>query len=257
MSDEGASARAKGTERLLDILEHVGNVGRVGSAGEIAAAIGAPRSSVYTIADILAARGYLERSDDGSITLGTKIAVLGLAFERHSLVAQTARSIVRALADSTGEIAELNILDNWKQLVLIAENGPRQFYLRSIEGSRHPVPRTASGRLLVDPFDENDISRNIPPGDYSLGNGKTLSFKKFMQEAKDAKAAGYFCTQGLIDPNIACVSAPVVNSKGRCVAAVSLVLPLVDFPNRRDDLVAQVQDAARHLSAKIGSASFT
>lgn len=141
--DSHSVERARGTERLLDIFDHLGKCEHGQTAGEIATAIGAPRSSVYTIAEALTSRGYLERSPEGLLTIGSKIAVLALAFDQQSRISLMARSVVRDLAEATGEIAELNILDGWKQLVLIAENGPRQFYLRSQEGGRYPGGYTA------------------------------------------------------------------------------------------------------------------
>lgn len=251
-----AMERARGTERLLDIFDHLGKCERGQTAGEIATAIGAPRSSVYTITEALASRGYLERSPEGLLTIGSKIVVLALAFDQQSRISLVARSVVRDLAEATGEIAELNILDGWKQLVLIAENGPRQFYLKSQEGARYPIPRTASGRFLVAGFPKKEIESNIPENDFRLADDTVLSLDDFLGDIRNAQQDSYYCTRGMIDLNIACISAPIINKNEACVGAVSLVLPVSEFDRRRNELTAQVMQAAETLNSKIGYADF-
>lgn len=256
MSEVEGIGRARGTDRMLDILEFLGRNDHAVSAGEIAAALQAPRSSIYTIVDIMVTRGFLHRAHSGSISLGPKIAVLGLAFERGSTILRKAREVARDLSDKTGEIAELNVLDNWKQLVLIAENGPSVNYLRSVEGGRFALPQTASGRFLLEGFDVADISANIPEADFADGPEKVLAARQLLEEGKAAAVRGFVCTRGLIDPNIACIAAPVRNASGKCVAVVSLVMTNSRFDEMSEPFTTYVVEAARTLSANMGDFVF-
>ena len=248
--------RARGTDRMLDILEHLGRNDRAMTAGEIASAIGAPRSTTYTIVDSMVSRAFLQRSEDGLVSLGPKIALLGLAFERGSTIIQAARTIVHDLSRETGEIAELNVLDNWKQLVLLAENGPRQFYLRSVEGGRYPIPQTASGRFLVQSRSPEEILASIPEADYVGSNGVRQTAKQFLGDIEQAKTDGFVCTRGLIEPNVACIAVPIYNHSGKCVAAISLVMTITNFDDRETALLESVRNAGERLSAQMGNFSF-
>lgn len=256
MAEGEGIGRARGTDRMLDIMEFLGRHDHAVSAGEIAAALQAPRSSIYTIVDIMVTRGFLHRAPSGSISLGPKIAVLGLAFERGSAILRKARDIARDLSDKTGEIAELNVLDNWKQLVLIAENGPSMNYLRSVEGGRFALPQTASGRFLLEGFDIAEISANIPAADFTNGPGQPQAAQQLIEEGEAAAIRGFVCTRGLIDPNIACIAAPVRNASGKCVAAISLVMTNARFDDMSEPFTSHVVDAAKALSADMGDFTF-
>src|SRR5262245_414674 len=116
--------RAKGTDRLLDVLDCVMAQGTPASRNAIAARIKAPRSTVYSMIELLVARGYLEMIEpEGLIVPGSKCGLLGLAHDKHASFGRKARQIVGKLARQAGETAELNVMDGWRQIVFISETG--------------------------------------------------------------------------------------------------------------------------------------
>ena len=75
---------------------------------EIAAAIGAPRSSVYELVNLLLEHGMLEyQGGDGRVFLGRRLYFLGTAYaEQFDLMRECDRMLVR-LAEETRETAQM------------------------------------------------------------------------------------------------------------------------------------------------------
>lgn len=241
--------RARGTDRLLDVLDFVAEQPPSTRNG-IAAALGAPRSTVYSIVDTLLARGFVDQVDpEGLIVPGRRSGLLGLAYDRSAPLARQAREIVGELAMKSGEVTELDVLQDWKQLILISRSGRGHAYRAAVEGSRFPLPSTAAARLLLDGYSLAELERAIPPEDFVTPTGIVTSPAQLHAEIAEARALGHWITRGLVDPYVACVTAPVRARDARCIGVICLVVPLPEIYKREEDYVAMTTEAAARLSA--------
>lgn len=166
--------RAKGTDRILDILEYLENLANPVSRNALANALDCPRSTIYSLIDQLVVRDWVAIDDDGGIHLGHRVGLLGLAYSRHARFEQFAREVVQRVAIETGVVTEINIVDNWQQLVLISATGRGRNYLRTVEGSRYPLPITGSARLQLAGVPRKTIRLNISEEDFRLASGELL-----------------------------------------------------------------------------------
>jgi DNA-binding IclR family transcriptional regulator len=247
----GDPGRARGVDRLLDILNYFANVREPVSALEIANKLTAPKSSVYEILDMLMSRGYVERISSGKFVVGRSAYALGSAFGRQTGLCRIVQPALRRLSNLTGEISEFCVFHQWQQLVVFAESGRRNSYFHSQQGILYPMPMCASGRFLLQSFGPEDIIRNIPPQHYKMANGAVLSPSGFLQASKRAIARGYEVVNGAIDPNISCVAVPVYNAQRKCIAATALVVPLQEFAAREQELVTHLRQATTPLAEAI------
>lgn len=220
-----AMDRAKGTDRLLDILAYFeGNRDPV-SRNALAIALGCPRSTVYMLVDQLVERGWLQQLENGSVSLGYRAGLIGLAYAGHEEFEKSARLTVSKLAEELGEVIDLDIIDKWKQLVVVSANGRGKTYLNVVEGSRYPLPLTASSRVLLDGIPAKVLEACIPPEDFVASDGSAVRLSDFMRDIQQAQHVGYGMVEGSMDPMIGAVSVPVRNPSGHCLAALSVVLP--------------------------------
>lgn len=241
--------RAKGTDRLLDVLDCVVSQSMPQTRNAIAATIGAPRSTVYSVIELLLKRDYLEQIEpEGLIVPGGKCGLLGFAYDRHNPFGRRARHVVAKLARQAGEVAELDIMRGWRQIVLISETGRGHNYRVAVEGSSTALPQAASGRFLLQGVDRRDMEANIPVADFTMADGSKISLDQFRDHVEMARRQGYWTARGLIDPYIACIAAPVHDRSQRCIGAVCLVVPLPELARREDQLIAMTREAADELT---------
>lgn len=100
--------RAKGTDRILDILEQLESVSEPMSRNALAKELDCPRSTIYSLVDQLVARDWVAIDSDGGISLGYRAGLLGLAYSRNARFEQVAREVVQRVAIETGVVTEIN-----------------------------------------------------------------------------------------------------------------------------------------------------
>ena len=246
--------RAKGTDRLLDILEAMEALAEPVSRNALAQMLGCPRSTIYALVEQLAERNWILQTEDGGIRLGHRAGLMGLAYARQSQFEQVARNMVIDIAVATGAVTEINVIENWKQLVMISATSSGRNYLRTVEGSRYPLPMTGSARLQLVGVPRAQLAARIPAEDLVLGSGQRLDFEAFCNEIEQAGREGHFVAFGLIEPYVATLGAPIKNIAGECVATLSIVLPEPELVARRAELIAQLEQGAQALSEHLRAA---
>lgn len=246
-----AMDRAKGTDRLLDILAYFEGDRNPVSRNALAVALGCPRSTVYMLVDQLVERGWLQQLANGSVSLGYRAGLIGLAYAGHEEFEKSARLTVSKLAEELGEVVDLDIIDKWKQLVVVSANGRGKTYLSVVEGSRYPLPLTASSRVLLDGIPAGVLETHIPAEDFVAGDGSAVRLSDFLQDIQQARDVGYGVVEGSMDPMIGAVSVPVRNPSGDCLAALSVVLPSALIKDDIETLVRPLSRAASELENQL------
>jgi len=240
--------RARGTDRLLDILDYCETLSAPISRHALAEALKCPRSTVYVLVDQLVERGWLEQTKAKDVVLGHRAAMLGLAYGKHARFDRNMRTAVDRLARETGEVVEVNIVDRWQQLVLMSATGTEPNYLRAAEGSLFPLPQTASGLVLLECASRAAIEKNIPRKHFCLNNGVALSVDAFMKQISEASARGYALGRGLIKPYIGTICTAVRNKEGLPIAGLCIVMPVADLDRRLEILLPILAATADDLT---------
>ena len=144
--------------------------------GDIARLIHAPRSTTYEIVARLVEAELLEQiGGDGSVFFGRAMHLYGHAFGRHDAVYKRIAETLERLAADARATAQVCTLKGNKYIVFDCRNGPGPFRITSDVGVEVPIPWTASGRLLLSHMTNGDIRAFIPPEDYRLPDGRTVS----------------------------------------------------------------------------------
>lgn len=243
--------RAKGTDRLLDILAYFEGRQDPVSRNALAIALDCPRSTVYMLVDQLVERGWLQQLANGNISLGYRAGLIGLAYAGHEEFEKSARLAVGKLAEELGEVIDLDIIDKWQQLVVVSANGRGKTYLNVVEGSRYPLPLTASSRILLDGIPSSVLESCIPPEDFVAGDGSVLKLSDFVSDIQQARELGYGLVEGSMDPMVGAVSVPVRNPSGHCLAALSVVLPSALIKADLQALLQPLQRTASELQSQL------
>lgn len=257
--DDGAELlvlrRTRGLDRAFEILEFLRTRRKPMRPNEIAAEIGAPRSSVYELVNLLLRHGMLDYQDgEGRVFLGRRLYFLGTAYSDHFDLMRECEGVLATLAQETRETAQMCQLEGNKYTVAMMRVGPRPFRISSTIGELVPIPWTASGRLLVSHLSDNEIREFIPPQDFLLPNGKYLDSAQFIVEARKAALDGYFAFNSEIETFTHCFAVPIWQADGQCIATLCLVAPKEDGLSNRQSYLDALFRAAEKVSEQLGYA---
>ncbi|WP_212525042.1 IclR family transcriptional regulator [Actibacterium sp. MT2.3-13A] len=249
MKDLNARKRARGIDRAFDILDHLRAVKHPQRPGEIAQALGAPKSTVYDLVATLVEHGMLETVDSqGNVFLGRRLYFLGLAYQEHFDLAREAGVLLKEITAQTSETSQFCMLDGEKYTVAMMCEGSRPFRISADVGERTPIPWTASGRLLLGGMADEEILTLIPPEDFTLPSGERMNRDAFLAEVRAASRQGFFSFDSIVDSFTHCFAAPVYDEAGKCVATLCIVAPKEDARANYDTYKQILIDAGRSLS---------
>jgi len=246
---------SRSVRRALDIFELILGAGEPVTVAQIIDGLSIPKSTAYELVRTLCDSGYLDRqSQSASLFLGRKLFELGMAYRSQIDLLKEGSQIVEELRDLTGETVQLSVLENAMMLVLVKEEGSQSIRIISRIGSRVPVNWAAAGRLLVSDLADAPLRdllrRSIRP---SATGRAVVNIEKLVHQIRRFRRQGYGTELNEANEHAGCVAAPVIDMSGRCVAAISVVVPEQRLGREnRSRLIAGVRAAADRLSRKLG-----
>lgn len=221
-------------DKALLTLDALGRAGAEGATlGELAAAVGAHKSTLHRTLSALRHRGYAEQTDDGSYRLGPALLALSSSFLAEENLPALLRPALEALRDEVDELVHLGVLAGHEVVYLDKVEPQRAVRVWSAVGRRRPAGTTALGRALL-AADGHEL-----PDDPDTARAVAA-----------ARRTGVATETEEAEPGIACAAVAVLRA-GRPVAAVSVTAPVerMTGPSRDARLAALTEVLPRHLPA--------
>jgi DNA-binding IclR family transcriptional regulator len=243
----------KSATRALDVLELLAAQPLAPTHGEMARALGMPKSSLSELLATLEARGYVAVENE-RYRLGP--ALLGLAgtLLRRMDVTRVAQPFIASLMLRTGESAAL-VLRQQTDVVVVCKENCDQPILYSLQlGQRGPLHASAGGKAMMAfvPDDQREAwlgtgsLRQVTP--HSITDAAVLR-----RELAAVAAGGIAWSREEMVPGIIAMGLPVFDAAGRACAGLSVGVPTVRFDAARERRVEQaLRDAAAEISAALG-----
>lgn len=239
--------RARGTDRILDILECLARLNRPVGRAEIALETEMPRSTVYALCDLLITRGWLE-DQDGQIALGRQAGFVSNSYLRTQSFETLARDLLRRLAIETETLTEINVVEDWLHVVALSEGRIAQGYIRPIEGARIPLTPTAAARILLADVPEDFVMRHIRDEDLRDVSDHAVSRAAFFADIELSRTRGYATIAGWFDGTLSTLAVPVQDPEGRTIASLCMILPTRATDERLDHYLGKLREGARELA---------
>ena len=244
---------SRSVRRALEIFEFLLQLGTPTTIGEIVSALQIPKSTAYELVRTLSDSGYLEPSRRGGIFLGRKLFELGMAYRAQVDLLRDGSQIVEELRNACGDTVQLSVLENDMMLVLLKEEGSHPVRIISRVGSRVPVNWAASGRLLVSDLDDDALTSLLGKSVRQSPTGRaSTDIPKLIQQVRKFRKQGYATELNETNEHAGCVAAPVIDGSGKCIAAISIVVPEHRLKQNRGELTRHVRAAAAQLSQRLG-----
>jgi IclR family pca regulon transcriptional regulator len=180
------------------------------SAGEIAATTGLARPTTYRLLQTLHHLGFV-RHVDGRFELTPYVLRLSSGYLGSNGLARRAQPVLDRLTETVGEHTSIAVLDGDEVVSLASSNSPRSRFLAvAVQvGQRLPADRSSLGRVLL--AHAADRSPDAEP-------------PAVREDYDRIVAQGYAINDGLIEPGLRAIAAPVRDHAGNVVASVAIAV---------------------------------
>ena len=217
------------------------------TAGQISVRSGIPRSSVHRILQQLVSARWLMRHEDG-YALGLRMFEIGSLVAHRSRITCAARPFTHELAERTGQVVHLAVLDQQDVVYLDKVGGAFADTLPSRVGGRLPAHCTAVGKALLAYSPPATVSEYLATGLRRRTEASLATPSALEAAIVSIRNSGYATDRDEAVPGVACVAAPIRNFD-EVVAAVSVCGPRDQM--RAKDLRPLVMWTAAEISRSL------
>jgi len=212
------------------------------------------KSTAHRFLKHLEREHYLIRTEAGAYLIGPRLSQMSARGNQGATLQAVARSILWELWKSTQETVNLAILDQGTVLYVDVIESPHEFRLSSRIGTRRSLHVTALGKALAAFLPAEPRENILSTISFQPATQKTImNLVQFRQELERIRRQGYAVDDEEAVQGARCVSAPILNSDGEPIAAVSVSGPVTRVsPNQVAALAGAVTSAARAISASMG-----
>lgn len=229
---------------LLDVVAQAPEA--VGVA-ELARLTGANRGTVHQQVATLVHAGWIERVEGRRYRLALKAARLAAAALEQANLGVRIKPVLESLADATSEGTVLVVLDGTEAVIVQRARSTRIVRADLGVGWRMPLATSAAGRVLVAFAAEYRVEALHE-------QGVTLPSDEIL---RSVRANGYSLSLDELLEDISAAAAPVFDSSGGLLAALSAAGPSTRFDVEAvvPLLVAAARDLSEYVSGRASVAS--
>jgi len=254
VSKPRTSDAVQSVERVIALLDALGEAGRPLTVRELSAAVRLPRPTVYRLLSTLQRHG-LAAGADGGFTVGSH--VLWLAGRRLNQIELrgAGRPLLRDLRDQTGETVHLAVMEQGQVVYIEKVEPPGPLRMASTVGAIMPAHCTALGKAMLAFLPVEQVRGILRTRGLSRRTANTITEpSRLLEQLATVRARGYAVDNGENEDGIRCVGAPIMDHRGQVAGAISLsgANARVTLERARRDLGPRVRETARRLSRAIG-----
>jgi IclR family acetate operon transcriptional repressor len=230
--DDRRSSGILAIKRALNILELLAERDTGLSLSELARLLDVNKQIASRLLATLEASNYLYKdSTTERIFLSYKLSNMGMRKLMQTRILDQSSSVIRELADETGELVRLAVVDRdtltW---VLAAVGRQRTLHIDPNYALKIHLHSTATGKAWLStlPF-EKASELMLSQGLVRLTPHTLTDLDALKKELRRVKASGYAISHEESELGVSAVAAPVVvsdlNGTARCVSTISVAAP--------------------------------
>jgi len=239
--------------KALGILECFAGAEPELSLKQLSETTGLYKSRILRLCGTLIAQGYLIRTPASGYKLGPKLMILGKAYEAVNPLSCVARPVLKRLSALTGESTKLFVIEGTNRLCLVREKGTSPLQYAINEGETQPLYAGAGGKVLLAYAPEALRSQVLRDSFREFTPRTIVDRGKLEEELATIRRQGYAFSKGELVPEVAGLSAPVYDHDGLVCGALTIAGAEQRFSGqRKEQMLAQLLDAARELSVLLG-----
>ena len=221
---------------------------------EITAATGWHKSSIHKILVTLDHHGFLDRHEETKrYTLGIELLRCVKSVPNNLGINNSANSFLKELAEFSRETATLAVLRGTTMVIVDVVESPVELRVTPPIGTMDPVTTKSNGKAVLAYLPENRTSEIIRiEGLPAKTRNSITQAKKYREELASVREHGYAIDIEEFQEGVCAVSAPVFNTEGQAMAALSILGPAFRMNKEKLQLYGRkCADSAARLSSLI------
>jgi DNA-binding IclR family transcriptional regulator len=252
--DAAVKHRIPVIDRMMDVLAQLERRESGLTIRDLVSQLHLPRTTIYRILNTLQMHDMVHRDENGAYQLGRRL--LGLASHVATGagevdLAAVAQPALDKLAHDLGEGVKLSVLDKNAILVLAAAQGKREYALTVAPGQRMEAHAGAASKLLLSHLPEAELQTYLDKPLVAFTSKTLTDPRRLKSELTRLRRVGWAQDKGETVLSIHAFAAPVYDTRGEMVAAISVPFLAGTEPGRTEEIRLATIRAARALTAAI------
>lgn len=250
-------------ERTLGILELLSQHGEGLELAEIAERLQIPRSGTHRLLTDLARLGYVRQTRGrGDYLLTTKLVSMGLMYLSNSGIVDIAQPMLNRLAEVSGELVRLSVVDGDRLTWVARAQGARQGLRYDPDmGSDARLSCSSSGWAFLSTLSESEALAIVARQGLGLpehfGPAAPPTMQALLEAVATTRQRGYSMTADTYTAGLSAMSAPVRFAGQAAFGVLTIAGPTVRFSfERMAGLADELVRTAQQLAAISGSSPF-
>jgi len=250
------SSYVQSIERALTILEALSKEEKPLELKELAKKVKLHKTTTHRILKTLMERGYVENIDSSGVyKLGLQVLKLSGSLLENIEVRREAKLLLEELRGKSGETVHLGILEDGEIVYIEKIEGTGPLHMASGVGKRVPLYCTALGKAILAYLEEKELNTLLKDIKLEPKTPNTItSIERLKEELIKIRALGYSIDNIENEEGIRCVGAPIFDSTGEVVAAISVSGAAFYLPIERieKELGPLIKATAVEISKRLG-----
>jgi IclR family KDG regulon transcriptional repressor len=255
LSNSANKHRVTSLEKALSILELVLDQDRDLSITEISQKLGMSKGTVHRILSTLKARKFFQQDNKTKMYgFGVRTLEIGMATKRERFLRKAMAPFLIDLHEKCRETVNAAVWEYNEIRYIYRLESEEMLRISITAGARFPGYCAATGKIFLSYFSDEDIrqiygrkkelkkytERSVGSVDALIREIEKVRIKKVAIDDEESLVGVY------------CVAAPILNSKGECVAAISISAPKNRVSaNTRVTFLKLVSETAREISSSL------
>lgn len=218
--------------RTLRIIEYLADAEGGLSVTEISRRLQVNKSISFRILASLCKAGYVYQGDDNqNYRLTYKISNLGMRQMATSRLIDQSGPILRQLADQTGELVRLAVIEDNKPIWVHAASGlQRRLMIDPIYSHEIISHVHAAGKAWLMSLSDEAVTRILGEGQPTKRTRRTIAnLKGLKADLRESRKRGFAMNYEETDVGVGAIAAPIIvgslDNQHVCVGAISLAAP--------------------------------
>ncbi|NLM01398.1 MAG: IclR family transcriptional regulator [Treponema sp.] len=245
-------------ERTMLILEQLSIHSSI-NLEDLAKECNLPKATLYRFLQTLISLGYVRRDKNDKYSLTLRMFSVGSTSLEHTDLLNIARPIAEELSEHTGETVHIGMLEKTRAVYVLKIESAHTIRMFSRVGKRIPLHCTAIGKVFLSNLNTEKRTElfkkmHTEDGKFKKFTKNTLTTdEQLNEELIKVSNLGYAHDNQEHEEGITCFAAPIRDTSGNVVAAISVSFPYFRFPKEKtEEIATQIKKTATEISVAAG-----
>jgi IclR family transcriptional regulator, KDG regulon repressor len=212
--------------KALQVLSFLGQERRELSLKEVAHGVGFPQTTTYKYLCTLQATGFVARDPSTDLyRLGVRLWELGHLVNGDLQIRKVALPLMQSLRDRFNETVNLGVLDGTEVVYVEMVESRLSLRMQAQLGGRDPVYSTSLGKAMLAFLPEEAWNNHLPKRLTARTPHTITALSALQQDLRETRERGFSIDRAENEEGARCIGAPIFDSYGTPVAAISLSAP--------------------------------